>query len=121
MTLRHRMIRAFEQAGVRRAAEEGAAIPLKGAAIQCESLHRATLICDVVQDTELMLRNARLMVFVLGVAGWDEAAADKWVARELIAAKNQARESVKREGALTITLTVDHPPRLIMLKVEEQA
>lgn len=120
MTLRHRAIRAFEQAGGAWPADEGAALPLGGAAVQCETPHRAGLVCDVVQDTALMLRNAKLMVLLCSAAGWDEQAANTWIAQELIAAKKQARASVKIVGALTLALSVDHPPRLVVLKIEER-
>lgn len=121
MTLKHRVIRAFEQAGAIWPDEDGLAVSLGGAAVQCETPHQAGLVCDVVQDTALMLRNAKLMVLLCVAARWDEQSADAWIARELIAAKKQARHSIKMVGALTLTLTVDFPPRLVVLKIEERA
>lgn len=121
MTLKARIIRAFTDAGAVWPDDDSLALPLRGAAVQCENDHTAAIVCDVVQDTPLMLRNAKLMVFLCTAAGWDEKEADKWVARELRAAKNKARESVKMQGNLRLTLSVDHPPRLIVLKIEEHA
>lgn len=120
MTLRSRTIRAFEQAGAAWPDDASMALPLRGAAVQCVDEHTAGIVCDVVQDTDLMLRNAKLMVFLCKAAGWEEKAADQWVARELLAAKNKARESIKMQGRLRLTLSVDHPPRLIVLKIEER-
>lgn len=120
MTLRHRVIRALEAAGAAWPADMSAALPLSGAAVQCETLHRAGLVCDVVRDDALMLRNAKLMVLLCTAAGWDGHEADRWVAQELTAARQQARASIKIVGALTLTLSVDHPPRLVVLTIEER-
>ena len=105
MTLRHRVIRAFEQAGAIWPPDEALALPLGGAAVQCETLHKAAIVCDVVQDAALMLRNAKLMVLLCDAAGWRES--DPWIARELRAAQQQVRRSIKMVGALTLTLSID--------------
>lgn len=118
MTLKLRTIRAFEQAGAVWPEDDTQALALGGAAVQCESDRTAGLVCDVVGDADLMLRNAKLMVLLCAAAGWKEA--DPWIARELRAAKMGARKSVKMVGALTLTLAIDHPPRLIVLKIEER-
>lgn len=120
MTLKANIIRAFTEAGAVWPDDDALALPLRGAAVQCENDYIAAIICDVVRDTDLMLRNAKLMVLLCTAAGWDGDEADKWVARELLAAKNKARESVKMVGKLRLTLSVDHPPRLIVLKIEER-
>lgn len=120
MTLKARIIRAFTEAGAVWPDDDALALPLRGAAVQCEHEHTAAIICDVVQDTDLMLRNAKLMVLLCTAAGWEEKAADQWVARELRAAKNKARESIKWVGKLSFTISVDWPPRLIVLKIEER-
>jgi len=118
MTLKLRTIRAFEQAGATWPDDDTQALALGGAAAQCESDHTAGLICDVVNDADLMLRNAKLMVLLCDAAGW--RGSDPWIARELRAAKAGARRSVKMVQGLTLTLSVDHPPRLIVLKIEER-
>ena len=118
MTLKLRTIRAFEAIGARWPDDDSLALALGGAAVQCESDHTAGIVCDVMPDTALMLRNAKLMVLLCNAAGWEES--DPWIARELRAARTQARRSVKMVGALTLTLSVDWPPRLIMLKIEER-
>lgn len=118
MTLKQRTIRAFEQAGASWPDDDALALPLGGAAVQCETPHTAGLVCDVVNDDTLMLRNAKLMVLLCIAAGWDEKEADAWIARELRAAKVRARKSIKMVGALTLTLSIDRPPRLIVLKIE---
>lgn len=117
MTLKVRTIRAFTEAGVQWPDDDTLAVPLRGCAIQCRDDHTAAIVCDVVNDAALMLRNAKLMVLLCTAAGWD---GDRWVARELRAAKKQARESIKLVGRLRLTLSVDHPPRLIVLKIEER-
>ena len=119
MTLKLRTIRAFEQVGVRWPVDTSAAVSIGPAVIQCESDHTIGLVCVVTTDAALMLRHAKLLVLLCAAAGFAEPASDQWIARELIAAKGQARKSIKMVGGVTFILTVDHPPTLIVFKAEE--
>lgn len=120
LPLRTRVRNAFVAAGGKWPTNRSAAIPLGGAALQCKTMHQASLICDVVKDNDsLMLRNAKLLVFLCEAAGLNGA--DKWIGAELMAAVKEARRTKMVKGKLTIELTIDHPPRLIVLHIEERA
>lgn len=120
MTLKQRVISAFTVAGVRFPSDDTLAVPLRGAAIQCKADNEAGLICDVRKgDTVLAQRNAQLMTYLCTAAGWSEPECDQWIGAELRAAVKKARKSVRIEGKLRFELSVDHPPRLISLKVTE--
>ena len=117
--LRVRVRNAFIQAGGKWPVNRSAAIPLGGAALQCKTLRQASLVCDVVRGNDpLMLRNAKLLVFLCQVAGMHEA--DKWIGSELIQAVKEERRTKLIQGKLTYELTIDHPPRLIVLHIEER-
>jgi hypothetical protein len=119
LPLRTRVKSAFVKAGVTWPSPASRAIPLGGAALQCKTMRSAALICDVVSDNDkLMHRNAVLLVLLCSAAGMDGA--DTWIAGELRAAVTEARKTVKVAGRTRFTLAIDHPPRLIVLKVEER-
>jgi len=121
LPLRTRVRTAFTNAGVVWPADRSRAIPLGGAALQCKTMRQAALVCDVVNDNDaLMLRNAKLMVLLCMAAGMSNDEADKWVAAELIAAVKEPHISVKMVDNVRLTISIDHPPRLIVLKVEER-
>lgn len=125
MTLKQRVIEAFTQAGLTWSADDTQAIALGGAALQCEDDRTAGLVCDVYKDQpDLMVRNAKLMTLLCTAAGWGEPECDQWIAAELRAAaktkKRGTRQSTKKVGALTFTLSIDHPQtRLVVLRVSE--
>lgn len=127
MTLKQRVIQAFTAVGVQRPTDDTQAIALGGAALQCQTDHDAGLICDVYKDQpDLMVRNAKLMTLLCTAAGWGEPECDQWIAGELRAAaktkKRGTRQSTKKVGALTFTLSIDHPQtRLVVLRVSEAA
>lgn len=121
LPLRTRVKAAFVKAGLKWPAVPSKAIALGGAALQCKTMREAGLVCDVLSDDPArMTRNAQLLVFLLKAAGWDEGEADRWIADELRAAIKEARRTTVVKGRQTVLLVVDHPPRLITLKIEER-
>lgn len=120
LPLRTRVRDAFIAAGGKWPLKRDMAIPLGGAALQCKTLRTATLVCDVLKDQpELMRRNARLMTFLCSAAGWPEPTCDQWIAQELRAVSGE-QKSVKTVGKVMFTLSIDYPPRLIVLHVQEK-
>lgn len=120
LPLRTRVRNAFIASGGKWPINRGAAIPLGGAALQCKTMRTASLVCDVIKDQpDLMHRNAKLMTFLCSAAGWPEPACDQWIAQELRAVSGE-QKSVKTVGKVTFTLSIDYPPRLIVLHVQER-
>lgn len=120
MTLKERTITAVRAAGIHWGEDTSLPLTVGSTVIQCETENTTGVVCVVSTDTALMLQGARLMVLVLVAAGWAEPESDQWIGRELVAARKQARKSVKMIGSLCIELSVDWPPRLVVLRIEER-
>lgn len=125
-TLKQRVLDAFVGIGMKMPADDTNAIALGGAVLQCQTDHEAGMVCSIVRDEPAMMRrNAQLMVFLCQSAGWPEPECDQWIGSQLraIAAAKRAGvyKDVKQVGELTFEMSVDYPPRLVVLKVTEAA
>lgn len=99
--------------------KSGMAVSHGGAVLQCEDNAKATLLCVLAQRDEQMLRtHAYWLVLLCATAGLADA--EPWIASELRAAASGERRSVKVIEGFRLTLSVDHPPRTVLLQVEER-
>jgi len=97
------------------------AIALGGAAVQCQTEHKAGFVCDVVKETARNTRNAKLMVYMLQCVGWPEPECDQWIGTTLRTAITAKKPTMRRKvyGNLTIDLICSKTPALITLAIEE--
>jgi hypothetical protein len=122
VTLRQRVTSAFSHPdiGFMWPADDSAAVSHGGAVLQCEHDNDATLLCVLAHRDEQMLRtHAYWLVLLCVVAGWPQSKSEPWVTTELRAARTGARKSARIVAGLRLTLSIDHPPRTVMLHVEE--
>ena len=97
--------------------KSGTAVAHGGAVLQCEDDTKATLLCVLAHRDEQMLRtHAYWLVLLCATVGLADA--EPWIASELRAAATGERKSVRMIEGFRFTLSIDHPPRTVLLQVE---